>query len=206
MDSSEGTAAGFDSASRRDEVRLSESQLRCLVSPVRKQLLSTFLLDGPCTVLEASTRLGRPTKSLYYHVRAMLGAGLLRRAGARGAGRLEEVLFDTAADRFLLDPEARSSGYRAQAARSVEATLRLASREYSRASETGSEVFVVRVSTRLSESDRDEVRRRLRSLIEFAKERDDPARGRRFALTALAVELETGEPVSAAYGDLSRRR
>lgn len=168
-------------------LNLDEEHLGCLVSPQRKELLSAFLLSGPCGVAEIADGLGRPVKSLYYHVREMLRAGLIREVGSRGEGRDRETLFDAAAERYHLRQNTRDAGYRRQEIRSVLAMLRLASREYQRAAENESETLVLRISTRLSLEDYQEVKERFREVIEFAKSRDDAEHGSPMMITAIAA-------------------
>lgn len=173
---------------RQDAMVFSEGQLRVLVSPIRKELLSAFLLHGPCGVAEAADAVARPVKSVYYHVRAMAAAGLIVEMGSRGHGRDRESLFDAAAQRFLLRTDNRDAPYRALERRSVKALLRLAAREYERASERDLDTFVLRISARLGERDYEEVQRRLRDVIEFVKSKDFAGNERTFSITALTTE------------------
>lgn len=173
---------------RRERLVFSEDQLRVLVSPIRKELLSAFLIHGPCGVAEVAQVLVRPTKSVYYHVRAMAAVGLIVEVGSRGKGRERESLFDAAADRYMLRKEKRDSAYRTLERQSVKATLRLATREFERAIDRDLATLVLRLSARLSDEDYEEVGRRLRELIDFVKSRDDAQNGRVFAITAVAAE------------------
>ncbi|HKE15132.1 MAG TPA: helix-turn-helix domain-containing protein [Kofleriaceae bacterium] len=72
-------------------------QLRALVSPVRQELIDLLQTLGKASIAELAHRLGRPADGLYYHVRALVGAGLVVPVGQRSAGRREEVVYSTAA-------------------------------------------------------------------------------------------------------------
>ncbi len=52
-------------------------QLRALRSPVRQEVLDAVQAAGPCSIAELGALLGRAPDSLYYHVRSLLGLGLL---------------------------------------------------------------------------------------------------------------------------------
>ncbi|MGA2779183.1 MAG: helix-turn-helix domain-containing protein, partial [Steroidobacteraceae bacterium] len=63
-------------------------RIRVLGSPVRTELATTLqALGGAATVAELAQRLGRSADGLYYHLRAMLVAGLLREQSGAGGRR-----------------------------------------------------------------------------------------------------------------------
>jgi predicted transcriptional regulator len=66
----------------------SASQLLTIASPGREEIVDAVGFLGPSTVPEIAAFLGRSRHSLYYHVRALLEAGLLveEAAAARGKG------------------------------------------------------------------------------------------------------------------------
>ncbi len=71
----------------------SPRQIRVLASPVRQDILDTVDAAGPCSVAELARLLGMRADRLYYHVRALSEAGLLRVRNAKGSrGRAEARL------------------------------------------------------------------------------------------------------------------
>ena len=52
-------------------------QIRALASSIRQDIVDTVAATGPCSVADVARTLGRPADGLYYHVKHLLGAGLL---------------------------------------------------------------------------------------------------------------------------------
>lgn len=67
-------------------------QIEALVSTVRQEIVDTVAALGTCSIAEVADALGRPADGLYYHVRALLDAGLLVDAGERETSRRPEAL------------------------------------------------------------------------------------------------------------------
>lgn len=174
-------------SSRAPQLILEASHLACLVSPARKELLSAFLLKGPCAVADVAGTVRTPVKSLYYHVRAMKRAGLIREVGSRGLGRERESIFDATAERYTLQKSDRSPTYLEQEFKSVRATLRLATREYERAVLEEADTFVLRLSARLKRQDYEAVKSRIQEALELAKQLDHKD-GAIYTLTAVVAE------------------
>ena len=72
-------------------------QLKALVSPVRQDIVDTLQTLGTASTTDLAEQLGRPADGLYYHVRALLKAGLVVPAGTRPQGGRNEALYRTAA-------------------------------------------------------------------------------------------------------------
>ncbi len=108
-------------------------QLAALRSPVRQQLITLLERSGPSSVRELAERIGMATESLYYHVHALVRAGLLRRTGQRRGATRPEALYEAIARHFSLDPQNRSSEYLDALAKVGSAALRAADRDYRRA-------------------------------------------------------------------------
>ena len=70
----------------------SRKQLEAIGSPVRLEILRHLQAEGELTVFELARRMARSADGLYYHVRRLIEAGVLVRAGSRPAGRREEAL------------------------------------------------------------------------------------------------------------------
>ncbi|NIM48343.1 MAG: helix-turn-helix domain-containing protein, partial [Gemmatimonadales bacterium] len=58
---------------------------------------------GRCSVGEVADRLERKPESLYYHVKALREAGLVRRVGNRPGERRSETLYQAVAPEIVLD-------------------------------------------------------------------------------------------------------
>lgn len=75
----------------------SPAQFRALTSTVRQELIDALQALGEASVPELAAQLGRPADALYYHLRALLQAGLLRQVGSRQQGRHVEAVYSTVA-------------------------------------------------------------------------------------------------------------
>lgn len=107
------------------------ARLAALASPVRQEIVDALETGGACTMAELAARMGRPADALYFHVRKLVGVGLLVEAGRVRAGpTASAALYDVCARPLRIDRSAAS-------ARSMDAivtgVLRLAARDYRRA-------------------------------------------------------------------------
>jgi DNA-binding transcriptional ArsR family regulator len=82
-------------------------QLRALASPERLEVFHALHGREPLSVREIGELLGRLPVSLYYHLRALEGAGLVVRTGRRAAARGEETLYSLPAEEFVVEPASR---------------------------------------------------------------------------------------------------
>ncbi|HTE54113.1 MAG TPA: helix-turn-helix domain-containing protein [Kofleriaceae bacterium] len=107
-------------------------RLRALISPARQEIVDTLQALGRASIAELATRLGRPSDGLYYHVRALVKAGLVVAAGQRAAGRRDERIYTTLAPgrslRLRYRPRHRASA--AALRRLVGSMLRTAERDF----------------------------------------------------------------------------
>lgn len=71
--------------------------LAALYDPVRYRIFRA--LEVPRTIAELAGELERPANRLYYHVRVLVDAGLVRQVGVRQSGRHTERVFGKAAER-----------------------------------------------------------------------------------------------------------
>jgi hypothetical protein len=143
------------------------AQIRALRSPVRQEILDVAQALGPSSVADLARELGRPADGLYYHVRALLGVGLLVAAGERGEGRSREALYATPAPReglrLLYDPTDEDNAAAVTAA--VAGMLRLTERNFAEAFRPGvatchgvrRNLWAARNTGWLSETDLEEV-------------------------------------------------
>jgi DNA-binding transcriptional ArsR family regulator len=107
-------------------------QLKALISPVRQELVDTLQSLGTASITELAEQLGRPADGLYYHVRALVKAGLVVPAGARPQGGRSEALYRTSAPKhgLKLDFEQPGRGARQTLERLVASMLRTANRNF----------------------------------------------------------------------------
>lgn len=103
--------------------------LAALGSPIRQELVSA-LGQGPATVTDLATRLGRTRQALYHHVAVLEAAELLRVVDWRGAGRQRERVYGLTTDRPGAGADRSNPADRGAAKRAVLAMLRLTGREF----------------------------------------------------------------------------
>ena len=107
--------------------------MRALTAPLRQEIVDTVSALGVCSVRQIAEALGCPADGLYYHVRALLEAGLLVSAGTRPTRRRDEALVSTPTRgtlhlRYQPDDEANA----AAVGRIVASMLRVAERDFHR--------------------------------------------------------------------------
>jgi predicted transcriptional regulator len=84
-------------------VIVSKKQLTALTSASRQEILDVLTQMGTVSVAELAATLGRPPDALYYHLRILLRAGLVKNSGHRKAGRRKEALFRAVAHDLRID-------------------------------------------------------------------------------------------------------
>jgi DNA-binding transcriptional ArsR family regulator len=91
------------SQAKRDPALIdTPAQIRALASTLRQDIIDTLQALGQAAVPELARHLGLPADALYYHVRALLRAKLIRRVAERRRGRhLESVYATFAPDQQL---------------------------------------------------------------------------------------------------------
>jgi DNA-binding transcriptional ArsR family regulator len=77
--------------------------LATLYDPIRYRIFRT--LETPRSMAELAEVVGRPANRLYYHVRLLVNAGLVRQVGTRASGRHTERIFGRAAPRMRFTGE-----------------------------------------------------------------------------------------------------
>ncbi len=113
------------------------AQLRALASPLRQELLDLLEAAGPLSIAELGAQLGRAPDALYFHVRRLERVGLVREHGRRQSGRHAFAVYDAIGRPLRID---RSKARRRDLDAVVGGILRLAARDYRRASAGGSAV------------------------------------------------------------------
>lgn len=109
------------------------AQLEALASPVRQEIVDVVQAAGPCSAGEIAELLGRAQDGLYYHIRTLLGVGLLREAGARETVRRDETLYDVPSRALRLRYEPADPRNASGVTRIIRSMLRLAERNFTRA-------------------------------------------------------------------------
>jgi len=114
-----------------------EAQLDALASTARLDLIDTLQALGEASAPELAVQLGRPPDSLYYHLRALAEAGLVKTVGEQRKGRAVEAVY------AVQDPDRRLAiSHRPKSRRSRDAVRKIvhlmllaAEREYRDSSE-----------------------------------------------------------------------
>ncbi len=116
------------------------AQLRALASPVSIEVIQMLRTGGAATVAELGPRLGRKANSLHYHIRKLARAGFIRKIGARRSGARTEASYDVTAEIFRYENAPENPRLRKHVNDIVAAMLRLAMRNFARASQRPQEV------------------------------------------------------------------
>ncbi len=107
--------------------------IEALASPHRLEIVSAIGEAKQASIAALARQLGRTPHSLYYHVKLLERAGVVRLADTRRRGRRDERIWTLAGERILLDSATRSPASMVKASKAVDAMLRLTSRELSAA-------------------------------------------------------------------------
>ena len=75
-------------------------QLRVLNSTMRNEIFDS-VSAGRCTVAELAYQLGRPADALYFHIRKLLQAGLIKEVGRSKTNGRDGALYGLATDRRI---------------------------------------------------------------------------------------------------------
>lgn len=174
----------------------SEKQLAALTAATRQELVDVLERLGTVSVRELAAALGRPADALYFHLRALTRAGLVRRAGYRSQPRGKEALYRTVAPELQLQYEPHKAPNRKAVSAIVSSMLRLAIRDFRDAFQRDNvvvcgshrELWGLRKAGRLSPAGLAQVNRRIKGL---AKAISAPRRrGRLYAVTVVLTPLD----------------
>jgi DNA-binding transcriptional ArsR family regulator len=179
---------------------LDKAQLECLKSPLRAEILSLLISDGPMSVTDLGRSTGYSKKSLYYPLRKLMACGLVHPGEVLLDGRRPEQLFDSAMAAMRLPKDDPATD--ALANEALVSAMSVALREVVRATESpqASDLDIVchRTVAKLSEADRQELVRMLAAISDFVRDHTDleaPA----FSLT-LALVPRLSAPRQKALG------
>ena len=174
----------------------SQKQLAALASAPRQEILDILADVGTLSVAELAAVLERPADALYYHLRALLRVGLVRRTGFRYRGRRKEALFRTIAPDLRLQYQPRHELNRRAVTAIVSSMLRLGIRDFRRSFQRSDvivsgrcrELWAVRKAGRLSLPDLAVVNHLIERLGTAASKPN--GRGRLYAVTVLLTPLD----------------
>lgn len=112
-------------------------QAAALVSPVRQEIVDAIAAAGPCTMARLGELLGRRADTLYYHVTALVKAGLLLEVGRERTGKRFGAVYDVPGRPMEIDYGAVGGE---PVSRVVKAVIRLGARDFARAVTSGQAV------------------------------------------------------------------
>jgi DNA-binding transcriptional ArsR family regulator len=107
--------------------------IEALASPHRLEIVSALGEAEQASISDLARRLGRTPHSLYYHVKLLERAGVVRIADTKRRGRRDERIWTLAGERIALSVATRSPASIVKASKAIDAMLRLTSRELSAA-------------------------------------------------------------------------
>jgi DNA-binding transcriptional ArsR family regulator len=171
-------------------------QLAVLAAAARQEIVDVLAAMDTVSVAEIAAALDRPADSLYFHLRALVRAGLVEQVGYRQHRGRKEALFRTVAPELFLEYRPKSESNRRGVNAIVSSMFRLGIRDFSRAFEAGNamvsgprrELWALRKSARLSAA---QVEALNRSIKRVAAEFSPNNRGGRlYAVTILLTPLD----------------
>jgi len=173
-----------------------KKQLTCLAAAARQEIFDVLEQMGTVSVAELAAVLGRPADGLYFHLRALTRAGLVRKAAQRTRAGRTEMLYCTVKPEVQLGYEPQNSANRHAVSAIVASMLRLANRDFRRSLQGGQvvvsgaqrELWAWRKVGRLS---RGEVARLNHRIRELAKAVSVPrGDGRLYGVTVILTPLD----------------
>jgi predicted transcriptional regulator len=172
------------------------AELSALRSPVRQELLDVLARVDAVSLAEAGALLGRPSDALYYHVRILERAGLVRAAGRRMVNGRPEALYRAAASQFAVRYAPAPARQAAAVNGIVAAMLRLNARDFRRAlgqeglrlEGPSRDLWALRTTGWMRPADLRRVNRVFRRLAERSVRARPP--GRLYAISALLAPLD----------------
>jgi DNA-binding transcriptional ArsR family regulator len=172
-------------------------QLRALRTPLRQEIVRTLVGEGSCTVRELAEALGREPAALYYHVHALVDAGIATEGGTRGAGGRAERVYSPVAPRIVIDRRKNSRAFLSALADLQRATLRATERELESAIKSrgtrnaDDSTSLLRLTARLRPRDAERAAKMLSEVATFLAESDDPDAGKPYSMTAALARLSS---------------
>lgn len=188
----------------------SPRQLAVLAAAARQEIVDVLAAMGTVSVPEIAAALDRPADSLYFHLRALVRAGLVVQTGYRHLRGRKEALFRTVAPDLFLEYRPESESNRRGVNAIVSSMFRLGIRDFRRALEAGNaivsgprrELWALRKSARLTIA---QIEALNRSIKQVSGEFSPNNRGERlYAVTILLTPLDRRESKSKKKHSTSR--
>ena len=111
-------------------------QLRALGSSIRHRMVAAFEALGACTVPELADSMGVQAETLFYDLKLLVSAGLVRRVGSRETGRRKAAVYELVARDFEVRVDEEGEAFRDAYATMGSALLRWADRAHAAALES----------------------------------------------------------------------
>jgi DNA-binding transcriptional ArsR family regulator len=151
---------------------------------------------GTVAVTELAAKLDRPADALYYHMRALVKCGLVKRAGHRLYGRRKEELFRCVSPDLRLQYKTGAGGNGREIITIVGSMLRLGTRDFARAfrqsdarvSGAGRELWALRRTGWLTPRQVLELNRSMTRLSDAVSK--PRGKGRLYAITLLLTPVD----------------
>lgn len=162
------------------------AQIGVLASAARQEIADTLdALGGEASAAELAAQLGRPVDGLYYHLKLLARAGLIRELADTGEGRRYRI-----APRPRLRYRPGRTGSARAVARVTASLLSIAGRDFAAAltrprtavSGPRRELWAARVKGWVSDADLAEINRTLHRLVHLVRRGRDPRRRRLISL------------------------
>ena len=183
-------------ASKETYLIRSEKQLAALRAAARQEVVDVLGQLGTVSVAELAVALGRPADALYFHLRALSRAGLVRKVRYRSRPGGEEALYRTVAPELKLQYEPHNTSNRRAVSAIVASMLRLAIRDFRGAFQRDAvvvsgpcrELWALRRAGRFSAAQLTQVNRRIQGLANAAGA--PRSKGRLYAVTVVLTPLD----------------
>ena len=184
---------------RKAELRITTAeQLKLIRSPTAIDIVQALRQRGPATVSELGQRIGKRPNSCHYHVAKLVKAGFVQAVDTRRSGARTETIYDVVANQFVGPNAPKSPALRQTTREAVAGLLRLAARQFSRATECPEQlceegpkrnILVTRHAARLTSSQLAAVNRHFRAVEKIFLENSGSSSGQLCAATLVLTPL-----------------
>jgi DNA-binding transcriptional ArsR family regulator len=173
----------------------SKKQLATLVSAARQEIVDVLAHSGTVSVADLAAALGRPADALYYHLRILRTAGLIREVSPRFRRGKREALFRAVGSELRIDYQACRRNSTPVLSSIVSSMLRLGIRDFRHTIRDESvlvsgkqrELWALRTTGRLAPKELEEINlsiERLTSVVSKSRHR-----GELYGITVLLTPL-----------------
>ena len=181
---------------RRAHLIRGSKQLACLAAAARQEVFDVLEQMGAVSAADLAAVLGRPADGLYFHLRALERAGLVRSVARRTRSGRPEAVYRTVKPRVQLEYEPHDAANRRGVSAVVASMLRLANRDFRRSLERGEvvvsgperELWAWRKVGRLSRAELARLNRRMQDMANAVSA--PRGEGRLYAVTVILTPLD----------------